>query len=59
MRCLALAWLLDHREVTAVVTGPARGSPHLDLAAQATDVVLSDAEFAEIESWFASSAAGQ
>ncbi len=30
---LALAWLLDHREVTAVVTGPARGSPHLDLAA--------------------------
>jgi hypothetical protein len=50
---------LDHREVTAVVTGPARGSPHLDLAAQATDVVLSDAEFAEIESWFASSAAGQ
>jgi aryl-alcohol dehydrogenase-like predicted oxidoreductase len=56
---LALAWLLDHREVTAVVTGPARGSPHLDLAAQAADVVLSDADFAEIESWFASSAAGQ
>src|ERR1019366_2683367 len=27
---LALAWLLHHREVTAVVTGPARGSPHLD-----------------------------
>jgi 1-deoxyxylulose-5-phosphate synthase len=56
---LALAWLLDHREVTAVVIGPARGSPHLDLAAQAADVVLSDADFTEIESWFASSAASQ
>ena len=53
---LALAWLLHHREVTAVVTGPARGSPHLELAAQAAGVVLSDAEFAEIESWFASAA---
>jgi len=49
---LALAWLLNHRDVTAVVTGPARRSPHLGLAAQAVDVVLSDADFAEIESWF-------
>jgi len=49
---LALAWLLHHRDVTAVVTGPARRSPHLGLAAQAVDVVLSDADFAEIESWF-------
>ena len=56
---LALAWLLGHREVTAVVTGPARGSPHLGLAAQATAVVLSDADFAEIESWFASCAVRQ
>lgn len=55
---LALAWLLHHREVTAIVTGPARGSPHLELAAQAVDVVLSDADFAEIESWFASATAG-
>ena len=54
---LALAWLLHHREVTAVVTGPARRSPHLELAAQAVDVVLSDVDFAEIESWFASAAA--
>jgi aryl-alcohol dehydrogenase-like predicted oxidoreductase len=54
---LALAWLLHHREVTAVVTGPARGSPHLELAAQAADVVLSDAEFARIESWFVSAVA--
>lgn len=54
---LALAWLLHHTEVTAVVTGPARGSPHLKLAAQAADVVLSDADFAEVESWFASTAA--
>lgn len=47
---LALAWLLHHREVTAVVTGPARGSPHLALAARAVDVVLPDSDFAEIES---------
>jgi aryl-alcohol dehydrogenase-like predicted oxidoreductase len=53
---LALAWLLHHREVTAIVTGPARGSPHLELAARAVDVALSDADFAEIESWFATAA---
>ena len=56
---LALAWLLHHREVTAVVTGPARRSPHLELAARAADLVVSDADFAEIESWFASAAASQ
>jgi aryl-alcohol dehydrogenase-like predicted oxidoreductase len=56
---LALAWLLHHRDVTAVVTGPGRGSPHLDLAARAAEVVLSDADFAGIESWFESSAASQ
>lgn len=56
---LALAWLLHHREVTAVVTGPARGSPHLELAARALEVVLSDTDFAEIESWFASATASQ
>lgn len=50
---LALAWLLHHRQVTSVVTGPARTSPHLELAARATDIVLSDADFEEIESWFA------
>jgi aryl-alcohol dehydrogenase-like predicted oxidoreductase len=56
---LALAWLLHNREVTAVVTGPARGSPHLELAARALEVVLSDTDFAEIESWFASATASQ
>jgi len=56
---LALAWLLDHREVTAPVIGPARRSPHLDLAAQAVDVALSDGDFAEIESWFSSADVGQ
>jgi aryl-alcohol dehydrogenase-like predicted oxidoreductase len=56
---LALAWLLHHHEVTAVLIGPARGSPHLDLAARASGVVLSDADFAELESWFPSSAASQ
>ena len=54
---LALAWLLHHRHVTAVVTGPARGSPHLELPAQAVDVLLSEADFDEIESWFVSAAA--
>jgi aryl-alcohol dehydrogenase-like predicted oxidoreductase len=54
---LALAWLLHHGEVTAVVTGPARVSPHLQLAARAADVVLSDADFTEIESWFVSAGA--
>jgi aryl-alcohol dehydrogenase-like predicted oxidoreductase len=33
---LALAWLLHHREVTAPVIGPARRSPHLELAARAS-----------------------
>ncbi len=56
---LALAWLLHDREVSAVVTGPARASPHLELAARALDVVLSDADFAEIGSWFASPASHQ
>jgi len=54
---LALAWLLHHREVTAVVAGPARRAPHLELAAHAVDVDLSDEEFAEIQSWFAFAAA--
>ncbi len=56
---LALAWLLHHREVTAPVFGPARSSPHLVLATRALDIVLSDGDFAEIESWFASSVADQ
>ena len=54
---LALGWLLHHREVTAVVTGPSRRVPHLGLASHAVDVALSDADFAEIESWFASAQA--
>lgn len=56
---LALAWLLHHRQVTSVVTGPARRSPHLKLAAMATTVVLSEADFEEIESWFVSAASVQ
>lgn len=49
---LALAWLLHCGDVAAVVTGPARRSPHLGLAAQALQLQLSDSELAEIESWF-------
>lgn len=48
---LALAWLLHHRQVTAIVTGPTRRAPHLELAAQSVDVVLSEADFTQIESW--------
>lgn len=54
---LALAWLLHHQDVTAVVTGPSRRSPHLELAAQALGVALTADESAEIESWFAESGA--
>jgi 1-deoxyxylulose-5-phosphate synthase len=56
---LALAWLLHHPEVTAPVIGPARRSPHLELAARALQVAVSDKEFAEIGSWFASAGARQ
>jgi aryl-alcohol dehydrogenase-like predicted oxidoreductase len=55
---LALAWLLHHGDVTAPVIGPARRSPHLDLAAAALDVALPDSEFAKIESWFSSASVG-
>jgi hypothetical protein len=47
------------RRTGAAGSGPTRGSPQLELAARAGDVVLSDADFAEIESWFASAAASQ
>ena len=56
---LALAWLLHRTDVTAVITGPARRSPHLGLAAAAADIVLPDADFAEIEMWFTSAATGE
>ena len=56
---LALAWLLHHQDVTAVVTGPSRRSPHLELADQAIGVEMSPEEWAEIESWFATSDAMQ
>jgi aryl-alcohol dehydrogenase-like predicted oxidoreductase len=56
---LALAWLLHHRQVTSVVTGPSRRAPHLELPTLALDVVLSEADFDEIESWFVSAAANE
>jgi aryl-alcohol dehydrogenase-like predicted oxidoreductase len=49
---LALAWLMHHDDVTAPVIGPARRSPHLELAAGALQVAMSDKDFAEIESSF-------
>ena len=52
---LALAWLLHRQGVTAVVTGPSRRSPHLELAAKAIGVTMPASDSAEIESWFAAS----
>ena len=51
---LALGWLLHHPDVIAVVSGPSRRPPHLGLAAQAAGITLSDADYTEIEAWFAS-----
>jgi aryl-alcohol dehydrogenase-like predicted oxidoreductase len=56
---LALAWLRHHPEIGAVVIGPSRQAPHLELAAQSARVVLGDADAAEIAGWFASAAAGR
>ena len=49
---LALACLLHHPDVSAAVVGPSRHAPHLGLAVQARNVVLSQSEFGEIASWF-------
>ena len=45
---LALAWLIHHDDVTALITGPARSAPHLELAAIALEVDLNPEVFAEL-----------
>lgn len=56
---LALAWLLNHPGVTSLVTGPSSRPPHLQLAAQATNISVTEHDFDEIASWFVSATAGK
>jgi len=53
---LALAWLIRHDDVTALITGPARAAPHLGLAAEALRLALDDADFAALDLLFRSAA---
>jgi aryl-alcohol dehydrogenase-like predicted oxidoreductase len=48
---LAIAWLLGHPQVDAVIVGPRRPE-HLDAARRALELVLSDAERAELAAIF-------
>jgi aryl-alcohol dehydrogenase-like predicted oxidoreductase len=49
---VALAWLLARDDVTAVITGPARTSPHLKLAAEAMSFELDDGVMAALTEQF-------
>ena len=49
---LALAWLIHHDAVTALISGPARSAPHLGLAAEALRVALTPKQHAEITGGF-------
>jgi aryl-alcohol dehydrogenase-like predicted oxidoreductase len=49
---LALAWLLRREDVSAFIAGPSRRAPHLELAAQAATLAVTDEDVADIESWF-------
>jgi aryl-alcohol dehydrogenase-like predicted oxidoreductase len=51
MPTLAIAWLLSHPHVTAVIAGP-RSPEHLEPAARALDIALSPAERDELASLF-------
>ena len=49
---LAMAWVIHHDAVTALISGPARSAPHLGLAAEALRVELTPVQHAEITAWF-------
>lgn len=49
---VALAWLIRHDDVTALITGPARTAPHLELAAQAVALTLDDDTFDHLTALF-------
>jgi aryl-alcohol dehydrogenase-like predicted oxidoreductase len=48
---LAIAWLLGHPQVDAIIVGPRRPE-HLEPARRALDVALSQAERAELAAIF-------
>jgi aryl-alcohol dehydrogenase-like predicted oxidoreductase len=53
---VALAWLMHHEEVTALITGPGRTAPHLQVAAEALRVNLDAETVTELTESFRSAA---
>ena len=53
---LALAWLIHHDDVTALITGPGRTAPHLTVAAEALRVELDHETASELTEAFCSAA---
>ncbi|MBT8240993.1 MAG: aldo/keto reductase, partial [Acidimicrobiia bacterium] len=49
---LALAWLMNRPDVTAITTAPSRSSPHLSLVAEALSLELRSEEGNAWASWF-------
>lgn len=49
---LALAWLAHRDDVTALITGPSRSAPHVELAAHAIELHLADDVVAELTERF-------
>lgn len=53
---LALAWLMQHHDVTALITGPGRAEPHLQVAGEALRVMLDDEILTDLTESFRSAA---
>jgi aryl-alcohol dehydrogenase-like predicted oxidoreductase len=51
----ALAWVIEHPQVTAAICGPSRSAEHLRLARQAIAIDLDEASRSSIGAWFAES----
>jgi aryl-alcohol dehydrogenase-like predicted oxidoreductase len=49
---MALAWVMAHPLVTALLTGPSRTPPHLKAAREALTIELDEATRREMSSWF-------
>jgi len=49
---LALAWVMDHPQVTATICGPSRRAEHLGLAKQALTIELDESARTKIGAWF-------
>lgn len=50
---LALAWLIHHPRVAALVVGPSRSAPHLTLAKQAARIEMSPVDHDRLRAYFA------